>query len=211
MSKKRKPYASITVYKPRASRFLAAALLLVLLAVALGGLALREIESWRTALRETERQLRGRTELLEERTARMKVLESQLEQAERRLRTEPLTWRTSEPAGFSVLSSIRGSEGMLTATVCARGHKYYKAYAHFYSLSRFLVSELVLSGNYEFVGEERYNRDGAGRDRYIRYYTHRDALAFSFETAPESWKSFSSDDVRAWQDRLASYCRASFE
>lgn len=113
MNDKRKPYASITIYKPRLSRFLATAILLVLLAGALGGMALREIDGWRTALKVTELQLQERTELLDERTARLQAVESQLERAERRLRTEPLVWRTLEPAGFSVMPNINGWQGLL--------------------------------------------------------------------------------------------------
>jgi hypothetical protein len=210
LNDKRKPYASITIYKPRLSRFVATAILLVLLAGALGGMALREIDGWRTALKVTELQLQERTELLDERTARLQAVESQLEQAERRLRTEPLLWRTLEPAGFSVMPSNNGWQGLLTATVCARGHRYYEGYTHFFSLNRFFVSELALSGNYEYVGKERNGKDRAGRDQYIRYYTHRDALKFNSSTRV-STENFSSDDVQAWRDRLASYCSATFE
>lgn len=211
MNDKRKPYASITFYKPRFSRFVATVILLVLLAGALGGLALSEIDGWRTALQISEQQLQEREELLREFTWRLQDVSDQLDIAERRLRTEPLTWRTLEPAGLSVLSSISGSEGLFTAAVCARGHKYFEAYTHFYSRNRFFVSELaLLSGNYKYVGNERHGKDSSSRDRYIRYYTHQDALEFN-DITWVSTETHTSNDVQAWQNRLASYCSASFE
>lgn len=86
----------------------------------------------------------------------------------------------------------------------------YEAYVHFFSLDRFFVSELALSGNYEYVGKERHGKDRTGRDQYIHYYTHRDALKFN-EITWVSTETYTSNDVQAWRDRLASYCSASFE
>ena len=211
MNEKRKPYASITIYKPRFARSVATAVLLLLLVTVLAGLALSEMDGWRTALEETELALQERTALLEERTQRLQAVEDQLEKAERRLRTEPLTWRTLEPAGFSVEPNIGGWQGLLTATVCARGHMYYEAYTHFFSLKRSFIAELMHGGAYELVGKQRpYGVVGADRDHFIRYYTRKDVLEFNSYTWNTTGFS-ASDHVDAWRDRLASYCSASFE
>lgn len=211
MSEKRKPYASITVYKPRFSRVVATGILLILLAGVLGGMVLREIYSWQSALMEAERQLQERTELLEERTARLKAAEEQLEKAERRLRSAPLIWRTLEPAGFSVTPNINGRHGLMTATVCARGHMDYEAYVHFFSLDRLFIAELAFGGDYELVGKAPNEAAGRDRDQYIRYYTRKDVS----ELHPYTWESTrahaSAVHVEAWRDRLASYCSATYE
>lgn len=209
MKEKRKPYASIAIYQPRFSRVVLTAILLLLI-TALGSLAWREIDGWRTALSETELRLKASSELLRQRADRLQAVEAKLEKAQRRLRTDPLTWRTLEPAGFSVEPSINGWQGRLTATVCARGHRYYEAYTHFFSLNRFFVSELTLSGNYELVGRERYDAGGTVNDRYIRYYTHKDVLEFNSYTRASA-AYYTSVHVDAWRSRLASYCSASFE
>ena len=209
MNDKRKPYASITFYKPRFPRIVAAAILLLLIA-ALGSLAWREIDGWRTALNQAEQRLQESADLLHARTQRLQAVEAQLDKAQQRLRTEPLTWRTLEPAGFSVEPNIGGWQGLMTATVCARGHMFFHAYTHFFSMNRFFVAELMHSGNYELVGKQRYYGAGADRDQYIRYYTHKDALEFDAYTW-DSARASADDHVEAWQSRLASYCSASYE
>lgn len=209
MTQKRKPYASITIYKPRFSRIVSTAILLLLIA-ALGSLGLREIEGWRSALEETELLVQERTALLEQRTQRLQAVEAQLEKAEGRLRSEPLTWRTLEPAGFAVEPNVNGWQGLMTATVCARGHQRYEAYVHFFSSNRSFIAKLMHSGNYELVGKQRPYGVGADRDQFIRYYTRKDV----FDYNPSTWTTtgFSATDhVKAWRDRLASYCSATFE
>ncbi|MYD10658.1 MAG: hypothetical protein F4X02_11530 [Chloroflexi bacterium] len=205
MKEKRKPYASITIYKPRFSRLVSIAILLILIA-ALGSRAMREIDGWRSALSKTEQRLQASSELLHDRKQRLQAVEAKLERAEDRLRTEPLTWRTLEPAGFSVEPTVDGWQGLMTATVCARGHMYYEAYTHFFSRNRFFVAELVHSGDYVLAGKAPAAIDG----RYIRFYTHKDALEFDAYTWDES-RNQATDHVAAWQNRLASYCSASFE
>ena len=137
-------------------------------------------------------------------------MEAQLEKAERRLRTEPLTWRTLEPAGFSVEPSINGWQGLMTATVCARGHMYYESYTQFFSRNRFFVAELMHGGNYELAGKAPFNNGAAGGNEFIRYYTHKDVLEFNAYTWGTT-RADASDHARTWQVRLASYCSASFE
>ena len=164
------------------------------------------MDSGRKTLSETEQRLQASSELLHDRTQRLQAVEAELEQAEQRLRTEPLTWRTLEPAGFSVEPNINGWQGLMTATVCARGHRHYEAYTHFFSRNRFFVAELTHGGDYVLVGQA----PAANNDRYIRYYTHKDALEFDAYTWDES-RYQATDHVAAWQSRLASYCSASFE
>ena len=209
MKEKRKPYATITIYKPRLSHFLAIAVLLLLIA-ALGSLAWREIDGWKTALSESELRLVESSEFLHEKTQRLQAAEAKLEKAERRLRSVPLTWRTLEPAGFSVEPNVNGWQGLMTATVCARGHRNYESYTHFFSRNRLFVAELMHSGDYELVGKQWPYGVGADRDSLIRYYTRKDVYEFN----PYTWSTtgFSaSDHVKSWQNRLASYCSATYE
>ena len=101
-----------------------------------------------------------------------KLLKAQLDKAQQRLCSEPLTWRTLEPVGFAAEPSIGGWQGLMTATVCARDHMYYESYTRFFSFNRRFIAELMHSGNYELVGKQRPYRRRRGRPRPFHSLLH---------------------------------------
>ncbi|MYD10659.1 MAG: hypothetical protein F4X02_11535 [Chloroflexi bacterium] len=198
MDDKRKPYATVSIRRPRLSQVTAAVLASLLFASA-AAFVLREIEGWRSSLRDSQDQLQAAQEQFATTEAELRVIRNAL-------RHSPLSYQTLRPVGFAVPSYGMGAyQSDAEATFCLRMPDGLEPYFVAQTNDLSYVGALIESGDYELAGKDELSA-GWIQGRYMNddYYTRKDVL----ERLPYQWsrsETWSSNSAR-WETRLRQFC-----
>ena len=198
MDEKRKPYATISIRRPRLAQVTAAVLASLLFASA-AAFVLREIEGWRDRLHAREIQLDAAQDLL----ART---EADLHDARDALMHDPLSRLELRPVGLAVPSYGMGAyQSDAEATFCLRMPEGLDPFFVAQTNDLSYVGALIESGDYELAGKDELSANWV-QGRYMNddYYTRKDVL----ERLPYQWsrsETWSNNRAR-WEGRLRRFC-----
>ncbi|MCY3779420.1 MAG: hypothetical protein OXG78_03840 [Chloroflexi bacterium] len=198
MDEKRKPYATISIRRPRLSQ-VTAAVLASLLFASVAAFVLKEIEGGRTSLRDSESQLQAAQDLIAKTEAELRVVRDALLH-------DPLSRLTLRPVGLAVQSYGMGAyQSEAEATFCLRMPDGLEPYFVAEANDLEYIGALIEGGDYELAGKDELSAEWF-QGRYINtdYYTRKDVL----ERRPYQWsrsKTWSSNKA-AWESRLRQFC-----
>ena len=210
MDEKRKPFATITISKPRFSQVTAGILMLMIAATAVT-YHLRESDRWHVQLQDVTRQLLEGAASLSEAEDRVLTLEQQLLEAENKLRDAPSLWQLDEPAGFFIdpQSTLSGRRTLM-AMACMRVSHSFEPYVFYFSSDQAVIEAFTQREDFLLVGQAKNSADWEySVDISEDFYTH----AAAYDRYPYKW-SESRDwlsNEESWYDRLVLYCEESVE
>lgn len=206
MDEKRKPYATLTIRKPRISLMLSAILIVAIVAVAAGGV-LQERDKRDAELKSLADSLQIAQSNQRQAEADVSALEAELSAAESKLTDYRQPF--ADPLGYYDYSEDRGQ--WLRLFSCSHivldsftpGDGDGATMVSYNVLDRKATADLTRRDNYDLVGEFDWKPEGE-KPRALFFYMRRDVL----EEGAFSWPD--SDDWpvvhRNWEDYLDDHC-----
>lgn len=205
MDNKQKPYATLTIRKPRMSQVAATTIMILLAALAV---------SWHMS--ETswlQQQVQAKNVLLQEHGVALRQTqielrdaEAQLADAEARLSASLASWRLQEPVGFYIdPEDYLSGRRMLKAVACIGGADGFEPYIAYGTADPDIIAEFGGRDDYVLAGQAKASADWSFSDEISEdFYTRADVM----EKFPYRWSDLRDwlGNETNWYDRLYTFC-----
>lgn len=205
MDNKRKPYATLTIRKPRMSQVAATTIMILLAALAVSW-HLSETSRLKQQALDASARLQERSDALRQARVGLHEAEAQLADAEARLNASLASWRLQEPVGFYIdPEDYLSGRRMLKAVACIGAADGFEPYIAYGTADPDVIAEFVGRDDYVLAGQAKASADWSFTDEISEdFYTRADVM----EKFPYRWS-----DLRAWlsnesnwYDRLYTFC-----